>query len=121
MIFPAALACERWRLLPSGWPAATSISMRACFPARARASRNISASARISSSVKIALFYHSLVSDWNHGNAHFLRGIVSELKTRGHEVLVYEPVGGWSFTNLIREAGGTAIADFHSAYPGLES
>ncbi len=41
--------------------------------------------------MKIALFYHSLVSDWNHGNAHFLRGVASELIARGHEVVVYEP------------------------------
>jgi hypothetical protein len=25
--------------------------------------------------VKPALFYHSLISDWNHGSAHFLRAI----------------------------------------------
>ena len=31
----------------------------------------------------IVLFYHSIVSDWNHGNAHFLRGITTELITRG--------------------------------------
>jgi spore maturation protein CgeB len=38
--------------------------------------------------MKIRMFYHSLVSDWNHGNAHFLRGIVTELMARGHDVLV---------------------------------
>ena len=26
------------------------------------------------------LFCHSLLSDWNHGNAHFLRGVVTELR-----------------------------------------
>ena len=36
-------------------------------------------------------FAHSLVSDWNHGNAHFLRGIVRELQARGHEVRLFEP------------------------------
>ena len=41
--------------------------------------------------MKFVLFYHSLVSDWNHGNAHFLRGIVRELIARGHEVALYEP------------------------------
>jgi len=34
--------------------------------------------------MKIVMFYHSLVSDWNHGNAHFLRGVASELVARGH-------------------------------------
>jgi spore maturation protein CgeB len=38
--------------------------------------------------MRIVLFYHSLLSDWNHGNAHFLRGIATELMTRGHEVHV---------------------------------
>ena len=33
--------------------------------------------------MNFVLFYHSLSSDWNHGNAHFLRGIVSELLARG--------------------------------------
>ncbi|MGH8174867.1 MAG: glycosyltransferase, partial [Steroidobacter sp.] len=46
--------------------------------------------------MKFVLFYHSLVSDWNHGNAHFLRGVVSELLARGHAVDVYEPENGWS-------------------------
>ena len=39
----------------------------------------------------IVKFYHSLLSDWNYGNAHFLRGVVSELLVRGHQVAVYEP------------------------------
>jgi hypothetical protein len=41
--------------------------------------------------LRFILFYHSLLSDWNHGNAHFLRGIASELLSRGHEVTVFEP------------------------------
>ena len=36
--------------------------------------------------MKIVLFYHSLISDWNHGNAHFLRGVATNLIQRGHEV-----------------------------------
>ena len=27
--------------------------------------------------MRIAIFCHSLLSDWNHGNAHFLRGVAS--------------------------------------------
>jgi hypothetical protein len=45
--------------------------------------------------MRVVLFYHSLVSDWNHGNAHFLRGVASELIARGHEVAIYEPADGW--------------------------
>lgn len=40
----------------------------------------------------IIMFYHSLISDWNHGNAHFLRCIVTELLSGGHWVDVYEPL-----------------------------
>lgn len=71
--------------------------------------------------MKIAMFYHSLLSDWNHGNAHFLRGVVWQLKQRGHEVSVFEPADGWSLTNLLREYGSEPIAQFHRAYPGLNS
>ncbi len=72
--------------------------------------------------MRIVLFYHSLLSDWNHGNAHFLRGIVSELLARGHEVCVYEPQDSWSLQNLRAEAGGAdALTGFHAAYPGLDS
>jgi spore maturation protein CgeB len=69
--------------------------------------------------VKIALFYHSLVSDWNHGNAHFLRGIATELISRRHEVIVYESRDAWSFTNLLAEQGEAPIAEFHKVYPLL--
>lgn len=41
--------------------------------------------------MRIIMFYHSLVSDWNNGGAHFLRGVAYELMTRGHDVQVYEP------------------------------
>jgi CRISPR-associated Cas5-like protein len=67
------------------------------------------------------LFYHSLISDWNHGNAHFLRGIVWELRSRGHEVEVYEPRDGWSVRNLLEEQGDAPVRDFHRAYPGLST
>ncbi|WP_116809159.1 CgeB family protein [Steroidobacter cummioxidans] len=71
--------------------------------------------------MKFVLFYHSLISDWNHGNAHFLRGVVSELLHRGYEVQVYEPESGWSLTNLRREQGERGVADFHAAFPELSS
>lgn len=71
--------------------------------------------------MKFVLFYHSLISDWNHGNAHFLRGVVSELLYRGHEVEVYEPESGWSLTNLLEQQGERAVADFHAAFPELHS
>jgi spore maturation protein CgeB len=50
--------------------------------------------------VKIVYFTHSLLSCWNHGNAHFLRGVLRELIARGHDVVAYEPAKSWSMENL---------------------
>ena len=43
--------------------------------------------------MRFVLYTHSLVSDWNHGNAHFLRGVLRELQRRGQETLALEPEG----------------------------
>lgn len=71
--------------------------------------------------MNIHLFYHSLLSDWNHGNAHFLRGITTELLKRGHNVEVYEPRNGWSYSNWVRQNGKRAVREFQKAYPHLKS
>jgi spore maturation protein CgeB len=71
--------------------------------------------------MNIAMFYHSLVSDWNHGNAHFLRGVAWELKQQDHHVRVFEPADGWSYRNLIGEFGEQPLREFRRAYPGLSS
>ncbi|HKU62244.1 MAG TPA: glycosyltransferase [Gemmatimonadales bacterium] len=71
--------------------------------------------------MRVVMFYHSLVSDWNHGNAHFLRGIAAELLARGHRVNILEPADGWSRTNLIREQGDSVLGRFARAYPTLTS
>lgn len=71
--------------------------------------------------MRVVLFCHSLISDWNHGNAHFLRGIATELLSRGDDVRVYEPRDSWSVANLLAEAGPSAIAEFGQAYPALSS
>ena len=71
--------------------------------------------------MKIVFFCHSLLSDWNHGNAHFLRGICSEVLARGHNLTVYEPENSWSYTNLIADGGEQSLVDFEAAYPLLRS
>lgn len=73
--------------------------------------------------LKIALFSHSLVSDWNHGNVHFLRGLMRELVRMGHSVRCYEELGSWSLANLMKQEGQKAIATiegFRKAYPELD-
>lgn len=71
--------------------------------------------------LRFVLFYHSVISDWNHGNAHFLRGIASELLERGRQVIVMEPHDAWSMQNMIQEDGGEAIRGFREAYPNLHT
>ncbi|MBA3313875.1 MAG: glycosyltransferase [Planctomycetaceae bacterium] len=69
--------------------------------------------------MRFVLFYHSLISDWNHGNAHFLRGIVRELSKRGHDVRVYEPEDGWSLASLKADHGERTLGEFAAAFPDL--
>ncbi len=71
--------------------------------------------------MRIVLFCHSLISDWNHGNAHFLRGVSTGLLSRGHDVRVYEPESSWSLQNLLAEYGGKPVRDFRRAYPHLQT
>ncbi len=74
--------------------------------------------------MRIVFFVHSLISDWNHGNAHFLRGVITELKSRGHNVKVLEPFDSWSLKNLIEEHKGDlqpVLSGFGAFYPELSS
>jgi len=71
--------------------------------------------------MNIVFFYHSVVSDWNHGNAHFLRGIATECLSRGHDVKIFEPAGGWSLENLKLQYGDRPVAEFRRRFPHLRS
>jgi spore maturation protein CgeB len=71
--------------------------------------------------MRCVIFTHSLVSDWNHGNAHFLRGVATELIARGWDLRIFEPSDGWSRANLLAEHGTEPIHDFERAYPTLRS
>jgi spore maturation protein CgeB len=69
--------------------------------------------------MNFVFFTHSLVSCWNHGNAHFLRGVLRALTAAGHRTVAYEPRDGWSRENLVRDHGRTALAGFVAAFPEL--
>ena len=71
--------------------------------------------------MRIAYFTHSLQSCWNHGNAHFLRGVLSELIARGHQVQAFEPEGAWSLANLLADHGERALDSYRRNYPELSS
>ena len=59
--------------------------------------------------LKLRMFAHSWISDWNHGNAHFLRGLASELVRLGHDVRCYEETPSWSMLNLLKEGSDKAV------------
>ena len=69
--------------------------------------------------MKVVLFYHSILSCWNHGNAHFLRGVARELIRLGHVVHVYEPEDGWSRPNALADGGADVLAEAEALVPGL--
>ena len=70
--------------------------------------------------LRIAYFAHSLRSDWNNGNAHFLRGLIREFGSLGHEAVVFEPQNDWSIENLLTEPKGqAALMEFEQTYPDL--
>jgi spore maturation protein CgeB len=69
--------------------------------------------------VRIAFFAHSWRSDWNHGNAHFLRGVAGALTRRGHVVRTFEPHDAWSARELAADRGPAALDAFRAAYPAL--
>ena len=70
--------------------------------------------------MRLVYFAHALASCWNNGNAHFLRGVLRELKALGHDAVAYQPRAGWSITNLLADHGPGALDSFRSAYPELE-
>jgi spore maturation protein CgeB len=77
----------------------------------------------MSGKINFRLFAHSWISDWNHGNAHFLRGLARELLRAGHEVRCYEELGAWSLTNLVKNEGelaSQALEKFRQTYPELD-
>ncbi len=69
--------------------------------------------------MRVVLYTHSLISDWNHGNAHFLRGVLRELQARGHKTLALEPEDSWSRSNLLASHGVEALTQFHQCFPEL--
>ena len=70
--------------------------------------------------LRIAYLAHALRSDWNNGNAHFLRGLMRAMTSLGHYVTVWEPEHAWSIENLRTEPlGEYSIAKFNHTYPDL--
>jgi len=69
---------------------------------------------------RIAYFAHAIRSDWNNGNAHFLRGLLRSLGQCGHDLEIFEPEDGWSIENLRGEPRGEpSLRQFDEVYPDL--
>ena len=69
---------------------------------------------------RLAYLAHSLRSDWNNGNAHFLRGLMRALVALGHDLTIFEPAMEWSIDNLREEVPGARSLDgFAVTYPEL--
>ena len=74
----------------------------------------------MSRSLRLTYLTHSLRSDWNNGNAHFLRGLLASMQRLGHAVEVLEPEHDWSIDNLREEPEGQrSLDDFARLYPDL--
>src|SRR5205085_724111 len=50
-----------------------------------------------------------------------LRGAMTELLCRGHQVRAYEPEDAWSRQNLVAGYGEQPIREFRETYPRLDS
>ncbi|MDP9039778.1 MAG: glycosyltransferase [Acidobacteriota bacterium] len=69
---------------------------------------------------RIAYFAHAIRSDWNNGNAHFLRGLLRSMGELGHDVTAFEAEDDWSIRNLREEStGAQSLAQFAEVYPDL--
>jgi spore maturation protein CgeB len=71
--------------------------------------------------MRFVFFTESLISCWNHGNAHFLRGVIRALLRAGHDVRSYEPADGWSRGNLVADHGTAALDRFALDFPELKA
>ncbi|MVA38038.1 glycosyltransferase [Agrobacterium vitis] len=71
--------------------------------------------------MKFIFYTHSLMSDWNHGNAHFLRGVMRDLMRRGHDAVALEPQDSWSRSSLVHEQGLAALDQFRDTFPDFRS
>ena len=69
--------------------------------------------------MRIVYFSHALSSCWNHGNAHFQRGVLRALRQSGHDAVAWEPSESWSRSNLLQQQGVDGSEDFARSFPDL--
>ena len=69
--------------------------------------------------MRLVYVTHSLESCWNHGNAHFLRGVLRAVQAAGQHAWAGGPEQSWSRDNLLADAGPAALEAWRAHYPGL--
>jgi spore maturation protein CgeB len=70
--------------------------------------------------LRLGYLAHSVRSDWNNGNAHFLRGLLRGMMKLGHDVTILEPKTEWSMQHLLQEDGGEqSLQQFGEVYSEL--
>jgi spore maturation protein CgeB len=69
--------------------------------------------------MKVVIFAHSIASDWSHGNAHFLRGLLRALGQRGHDAVGCERWKNWATENLFEDHGHGPIIEFARRFHDL--
>lgn len=70
--------------------------------------------------LRLGYLAHSVRSDWNNGNAHFLRGLLRGMMKLGHDVTILEPKTEWSMQHLLQEEGGEqSLQQFVEVYSEL--
>ena len=77
----------------------------------------LGAARRAGGGMKIVYFTHSLASCWNHGNAHFLRGVLRELIARGHDVRALRAGGRLEPRQPARRHGEAGLDAFAPPIP----
>jgi spore maturation protein CgeB len=71
--------------------------------------------------LRLVYIAHTLRSDWNNGNAHFLRGLLRAMANLGHHVNILEPETDWSIDNLKTEPlGEHSLEQFKQVYFDLD-
>jgi hypothetical protein len=70
--------------------------------------------------MRVAIFGPSVISDWQAPRVPFLRGIASELRARGHEVILHEPRSSLNLACLIQDHGYDAVEEFRIFFPELD-
>jgi hypothetical protein len=69
--------------------------------------------------MNVVIFAHSIASDWSHGNAHFLRGLLRALVQRGHSAVGCERWKNWSIESLFQDHGHGPIIEFARRFHDL--